>query len=69
MYLQVESSMFTSLKTKEATVTSLDTSLVLKQQQAEAFHMSPIKYRWLILTMYYKPLLPLPYYEVAILIN
>jgi hypothetical protein len=35
--------MFTSLKTKEATVTSLDTSLVLKQQQAEAFQYVPHK--------------------------
>jgi hypothetical protein len=63
--------MVSTLKTKEADVTSLHASLVLKQQQAEAFQAVPHTYRWLIVTMYYKPLVhdPLLYYEVAILVN
>jgi hypothetical protein len=64
------SSMVSSLKTKEVTVTSLDAKLVSKQQQAEAFQSVPHTYSWLIVTMYYKHLLPpLPYYEVAMLVH
>jgi hypothetical protein len=58
------------LKTKEATVTSLDAHLVLKQKQEAAFQSFPHTYRWLIVIMYYKPILSLPYYyEVAILVK
>jgi hypothetical protein len=34
--------MISTLKTKKDTVASLDASLVLKQQQAEHFNLSPI---------------------------
>jgi hypothetical protein len=62
MCLQVEQYGF-NLKTKDAsTVTSLEASLVLKQQLEEAFQSVPHTYRWLFVTIYYKPILSLPYF-------